>query len=101
MMAGGRGKKSHAGLDRAALRIGRAVIQPPDPRKRDRARAHRAGFESYVEVAIGQPLGADGLGGLPDRQYLGMGAWIAVGQGTVTGAGDDLMIPHDDASDRN
>src|SRR5580704_5779028 len=101
VMAGGRRKKPHAGIDRAALGVGGAVIEPPDPRERDRAGAHGAWLERDVEVAIDQPLGADPLGGLPDRQNLRMRGRIAVGQGPVTGGGDDLVIPDNHASDRN
>ena len=39
-MAGRLCKEPHAGIDRAALGIGSAVIQPPDPCKRDRAGAY-------------------------------------------------------------
>ena len=59
VMAGRRRKEPHAGLDRAALGVGRAVIEPPDPRQRDRARAHRARLQRDIEVAIDQPLAAD------------------------------------------
>src|SRR5664279_3435452 len=100
-MAGRRRKKSHAGIHRATLGIGRAVIQPPDPCKRNRAGAHRARLQRDIEVAIDQPLGADGLGGLPDRQDFSMGGRIAVGQGAVAGRGDHLVIPDNDASNRN
>src|SRR5262249_14255562 len=101
MMAGRRGEEAHTGLDRAALRIGRAIIEPADTRKGDRARAHRAGLERHVEIAVDQPLGADFFGGLPDRQYFGMRGRIALGQGAVARGGDDLVIAHNHASDRH
>ena len=101
VMAGRLGKEPHAGIHRAALGIGGAVIQPPDPRKRDCARAHRAGLQRDVEVAVDQPLGPDGLGGLPDRQDFGVRRRIAVGQRPVAGRGDHLVTPDDHASDRN
>ncbi len=101
MVAGWLRKEPHAGIDRAALGIGGAVIEPPDPGERNRARAHRAGLQRDVEVAVDQPLGADGLGGLPDRQNFGMRRRIAVGQRPVAGRGDDLVTPDDHASDWN
>src|ERR1700739_4344624 len=57
MMAGRGGKKAHAGIDRAALGIGGAVIEPANPRERDRPGAHRARLERDIEVAIDQPFG--------------------------------------------
>src|SRR2546423_14940801 len=90
-MTGRRSKKAHAGIDRAALGIGRAVIEPPDPCERDRAGAHRAGLQREVEVAIDQSPGADGLGGLPERQYFGIGGRIAVGQRPAVARVDVLV----------
>ena len=86
VMAGRLGKEPHPGIHRAALGIGGAVIEPPDPRKRNRARAHRAGLQRDVEVAVDQPLGPDGFSGLPDRQDFGVRGRVAVGQGPVAGA---------------
>jgi hypothetical protein len=100
-MAGGRSKEPHAGIDRAALGVGRAVIEPADAGERDRARAHGAGFEGDIEVAVDQPFGSDPVRRLPDRQYFGMGGRIAVAQRQVAGGGDDLVIPHNHASDRD
>ena len=98
----GRGcKEPNAGFHAAALGVRRAVIQPPDPRERDCSRAHRARFQRDIEVAIDQPLGADGLGGLPDRQDFGMRSRISLGQGAVGGGGDDLVIPDNHASNRD
>src|SRR5450755_675047 len=101
MMAGWLPEEPHAGFHRAALGVGRAVIEPADARERDRARAHGAGLQRDVEVAIDQPLGADDLGRLPDRHDFRMRGGIAIGQGPVGGRGDDLVIPDDDASDRH
>ena len=49
-------EEARAVLDRAALRVGRGVIEPAQPRVADRAGAHRAGLERHVEIAVGQPL---------------------------------------------
>ena len=101
VMAGRRGEKPHAVVHRAALRIGRAVVEPPDARERNRGRAHGAGLERHVEIAVGQPLGAERGGGLPDRQHLGMRGRIAVAQGAVAGARDHGAVAHDHAADRH
>ena len=94
-------RRTHAGFHGASLGIGCAVIQSPDPRKRDRRRAHRARLQRDVEIAIDQPLTADDIGSLPDRDNLGVRGGIAVGQGAVSGGGDDLAVKHDHASDRH
>src|SRR4051812_50052121 len=99
-MAGWRGEEPHAVVYRAALRVARAVIQPPYPRKRDRARAHRARLQGNVEVAVDQPFVANSFAGLADREDFRMRRRIPVSQGAVSGRGDNLVVKHDDASDR-
>src|SRR5216110_1385587 len=66
VVTGRRGEESHTRFHRATLGVGRAVIQPPYSRKRDRGGAHRARLQRYIEVAIDQPLAADNFGGEPD-----------------------------------
>ena len=100
-MAGWLGEKPHAVVDRAALRVARAVIHPPQPRERDRARAHRARFQRHIEVAAGQPFAADQRRRGAQRQHFGVGGGVAVGQGAVAGGRDDHAIPHDHAADRH
>src|ERR1700682_3076911 len=99
VMTGRRREEPHAGLHRAALGIGRAVVQPPYPRKRDRGCAHRARLQGDVEVAMDQPLAARDPGGLPDREDFGMRGRIAASQGAASGRGDELVVKHDAASD--
>src|SRR5581483_11620021 len=72
VVAGRAAEEPHAALDRAALGVGRSVIEPADARERDRASAHGAGLERDIEVAIGEPLAAELLCRLADRQHLGM-----------------------------
>ena len=50
-----------------------AEIEPPDPRERERGRAHRAWLERHVEIAADQPLRAELRGGFADDEDLGMG----------------------------
>ncbi len=60
----------------ARFRIGRAIDQPPDPRRGDRGRAHRAGLQRHEQRGSGQPL-AQLRTARADRQHLGMRGRIA------------------------
>ena len=60
-MAGRLREEARAVLDRAALRIARAIIEPRDPGMRDRAGAHRARLQRHPQVAILQPLAPERL----------------------------------------
>ena len=68
-------RRTRAVLDRAALRVGRGVIEAAQPRVADRARAHRAGLQRHVEIAFRQAALAEALGGGADAS---ISAW-AVG----------------------
>ena len=86
-------------LHGAALGVGRGEIEPADARERDRARAHGAGLQRHVEVAVDQPLGADRLRGGAQRQHLGMGRGVAVGQRAIARRRDHPPIPGHDGPD--
>ena len=101
VMAGGCGKEANAVVHRPALGIGGAEIKPPDTGKRHRRRAHGAGLERHIEIAICEALGAECSRRLPDRQQFGVRGRVAVGQRAVAGAGDDFTVAHDDAADRH
>src|SRR6185437_15585134 len=101
VMTGGRCKEPHTALDRAALGIGRAVIEAADAGKRDRAGAHGAWLERDIEIAIGEPLAGKLFSGLANGQYLGMRGRIAVGKRPVPGCGDHLAVADDDTADRH
>ena len=101
VVAGGRTEEPHAGIDRAALGVARAVIEPADAGKRDGGRAHGTGLERDIEVAIDQPLAADLVGGGADGENLGMRGRIAVGERPVPGGSYDFAVPHDHATDRH
>ena len=64
-------------LDRAALRVGCAVIEPGDPRMGDRAGTHCARLEGDPQIAVLQPVPAERLGCGANRQHLGMRGRIA------------------------
>src|SRR5262249_23820049 len=101
VQAGRRGEIAHAVLDRAALGIGGAVIDPSDAGERDRRRAHGAGLERHVEIAVGQPLAAQRLRRAADRHHLGMRGRIAIGKRAIAGLRDQIAVAHDHAADRH
>ena len=101
MMTGGLRIETRPMLHRAALGIGRAVVKPPDAGKRDRRHAHGAGLERHIEVAIGQPLGAERFAGGADREQFGVGGRVPVRQGAVAGFGDHRAVADDHAADRD
>ncbi len=101
MQAGRRREEAHAAFDRAALGVGRAVIEAADARKRDRSRAHGAGLERDVEVAVDQPFAAERRGGLPQGHDLGMGGGVAIGERAITGLRDQVTVAGDHAADWN
>src|SRR5712691_5682080 len=101
VQAGGRGKEAYAALDRAALGIGGAVIKPPDAGERDRRRAHGAGLQRHIEVAVDQPLAAEGLRSPADRHDLGMRGRVAVGERAIAGLRDQIAVADDHAADRH
>ena len=55
VMAGRLGEEARAVLDRAALGIAGAEIEPAQARERDRGGAHGAGLERDIEIAILEP----------------------------------------------
>src|SRR6516165_3217892 len=101
MMARRRGEELDAVIDRAALRIGGAVVKSPHAGESDGAGAHGARLERDIEVAILEPLGVKKRARLPDRHDFGVGCWIAVSDHPVAGAGDRFALAHDDAADRH
>src|SRR5262249_7542822 len=61
MQASRRREVAHAVLDCATLWVGGAVIEAPNTGERDRRRAHGAGLERDIEIALGKPLAAQRL----------------------------------------
>ena len=101
VMAGRLREKARPVLDGAAFRIARGEIEPPHPGKRDRRRAHGAGLQRHVQIAIGQPLRAKRAAGFADRQNFGVRCRIVGLQHPVAGAGDDRAVPRYDRADRD
>jgi len=101
MVAGGGGIEPHTGIDGAALGICRAVIEPADAGEGDGGRAHGAGLERDIEIAIDEPLAADLFRGGANGENFGMCSRVAVGERPVPGGRDHDAVPHDDAADRH
>src|SRR4051794_15758291 len=73
MQAGRRGKIAHAVLDRAAFYIEGSEVEPADAREGKRRRAHRAGLERHMQIAVNQSLAAERRGRTANCDHLGMG----------------------------
>src|SRR4051812_6777170 len=101
MVAGRAGEEAHAAVDCAALQVGGAEIEAAEAGERDRARAHRAGFERDVEIAGVEPLVAERARRGADCEHLGMRRGIMVADGAIAGAADDMAVTHDDTADWN
>ena len=88
-------------LDRAALRVGRGVIEPAQPRVADRAGAHRARLERDVEIAVGQPVLAElARAAGAERDHFGVGGRVGVAARAIAGAGDHLAVARQRRADR-
>ena len=101
VMAGRRREKLHAVIDRPALRVGRAVIEPADAGERHRAGAHGARLERHIEVAGCEPLGTEQARGRADRHHLGVRGRIGLHQCAVAGPRHHRAVMDDDATDRH
>jgi len=101
MVARRRREKPHAVLNRAAFGIGSAEVEPADTCEGYRRRAHRARLQRHMEIAVGEPLAAERARRRANGDELGMRGGVAIGKRTIAGAGDHLVIAHDDAADRH
>ena len=90
VVAGGLGEKPRSVVDRAALGVGRGVVEAADAGVADGAGAHRAGLQRDIEIAIGEPGVSEPARGLADRQHFGMGGGVGIFAGAVAGARDDF-----------
>src|SRR5690606_25547171 len=69
----------------AGLRIRRRIHGPRDPRVHERAGAHRARPERYVERRARQAIVADPLSGRAQREHLRVSARVVLADRRVTG----------------
>ena len=86
-------------LDTAALRIASRKIEPTKPRERDRAGAHRAGFQRDIEIALADTLRGKRGAGKPDREDFGMRRGIVAFARAVACTCDDHAVMHDSSTD--
>ncbi len=94
-MCGGLVEQAGAVLDRAALRIISPEIEPAQAGQSNRRGAHRARFESDVEIAFGQARGPQLGGACPQYEHLGMRGRVMVGLDAIAGAGKDTPFAID------
>ena len=85
VVAGGLLKDAGTVLDPAALGVGRAEIEPPQPGEGDCLGAHGAGFQRDVDVAVHEPRRAPFGRGGADGKHLGVRRRVAAGFHPVAG----------------
>src|SRR5579859_812741 len=76
MVAGRLAVDARPVIDAAALRIIGAEIEPADAGEGNRRRAHRAGFQGDIEVALDQARLAQQAAGLADGEDFGVGGGV-------------------------
>lgn len=74
----------------AAFRVRRGKNQPPDTGKGNRRRAHRAGFQRYIQIMLRNTLCAGfGATGANNADFR-VGCRVAVGDSGIAGSGNDI-----------
>ena len=101
VIQGGELQNVHGAAGRAAFGVRDAVDDPGAADVDDGPGAHGARFLGHVERAIGEPPIAGGNLGLGDGQHFGVGGGVLEGLNLIGGAGDDALVPDDDAPDRD
>src|ERR1035437_5487080 len=86
------------GVHSAGLSIFRSVNQAANSCKGYSARAHRAGLNRHVEIAVEQAIVPDGRSGLPQRKDLGVCRGIVGGERAVASPAHDSSLAHYDRS---
>jgi hypothetical protein len=74
---------------------------PGNPRMHQGARTHRTGLERHIESRPGDPIVAEGRGGLPERSDFSMGGWVRCGDHTIRPPADDSVPGNDDRAYRH
>lgn len=90
-----------AGANCAALGIVRTVDEAIDPGLEHCARAHRAGLDSDVESESRETMIPHSRCGCAQGDYFRVRGRVAVCDGTIAGAREDIFSPDDDATDRH
>ena len=100
MMAGRLVENARTVLDAAAFPVTCPVINAPNAGEGDRGRAHRAGFQRHVEIAVDQAFAVQHRAGGANRQDFGMGRRVVKLARAVPGQDQDIARGgHDDGSD--
>jgi hypothetical protein len=86
-------------MDRSGLGVVRAVYQAADAGVNERARAHGARFNCSKEVAVAEAVVTEVLTSFAERDDLGVGGGVVVGEVAIPSAADDAIAMNDDGSD--
>ncbi len=87
------------GADGAAFHVICAVDEAGDARLDHSPGAHGAGLDGDVESRVEEAVIFDFLRGGAEGDDFGVGGGVAIGDGTVAGAGDDAAFVDDDGTD--
>src|SRR5687767_1600169 len=94
--------KTEAGFDRAEAFIRSTVNEPPNTRIYEGSGAHCARFDSAVNRGSGETVITDLGGSGAERQYLGVGCRVAVGDRAVEcGRNEFARIGNQTGADRH
>src|SRR5688572_32760395 len=87
--------KTEAGFDRAEAFIRSTVNEPPNTRIYEGSGAHCARFDSAVNRGSGETVITDLGGSGAERQYLGVGRRVAVGDRAIKRGRHELALTVD------
>jgi hypothetical protein len=97
----GAGEEFEAGAEGAAFVVVGCVDQARDAGLDDGAGAHGAGFKGYVQSGFGQSVVTEFLCGFAQDYDFGVGGWIAVADGAIAAASEDLPAIDKHGADGN
>ena len=83
------------------LWVVRAIYQALNAGMHQRSGAHRARLNCNKQLAVFQAMVTDGCTGFAQRDDLGVGGRIGLGDVAVPSAADDLVVAYYDRADRN
>ncbi len=93
------GKDFEAGADAAALGVVGAVDEARDASLDDCPGAHAAGLDGDVERGVREAIVAEAARGFTKDDDFGVGGWIVVADGAITGACENLSVVNQNGSD--
>jgi hypothetical protein len=93
------GKDFEARADGAALGVVGAVDKARDAGLNDRTGTHAAGLNGNVERGVCEAIVAEESCGFTKHDDFGVGGWVVVADGAVTGTGENLSLVNQDGSD--